>query len=298
MNILELACSIGWPVEFLAFERGLVVRPSGDTWVTHGGSRAGPVQISIDEVTARWRPVLVRCRRESGGSPLDVMLRPDGGIAPRIPHPATPPGLFYDSFALQYLADALLHHVSGLVSAYEHVRDTFQDISRIPGAGCEQRALFQGRAEPYYEFDALLSVARRGYDACRFLMWKCFGPGRGHMPRSFERVLPLCHRLPIETRENLQHSWDNWGLLVTKYRDCIHHYVPLDFGLASIDMQEDFAGVWIAWARIPDNPDARSKAGFKFSKGLDALTFGWQIAAEVSRILRVVSAAVEQRPKG
>jgi hypothetical protein len=91
-----------------------------------------------------------------------------------------------------------------------------------------------------------------------------------------------------------------WGTLVTKYRDCIHHYVPLDFGLASIDMQEHLPGVWAAWARVPDNPEARSKSRFRFTKDLDALTLGWNIAAEVSTVLRIVSAAVERQqvPKG
>jgi hypothetical protein len=80
---------------------------------------------------------------------------------------------------------------------------------------------------------------------------------------------------------------------VTEYRDCIHHYMPVDFGNASILMQQPFPGVWAALACIPDNPRARSKSQFIYRKGLDALSFGWRAATEASRILRIVSAAVE-----
>jgi hypothetical protein len=65
--------------------------------------------------------------------------------------------------------------------------------------------------------------------------------------------------------------------------------------MASIFMEEQLAGVWAALARIPDDPEVRSKANFTFAKGLDALTVGWLIAAEASRVLRVVSAAVERK---
>jgi hypothetical protein len=243
MNILELAGSIGWPVEFIAFERGIVLRPMGEAWVTHSASRGGPVEISVEDAARQWLPVLIRCRFENDSSPLDVMLRPDGGFARGVPSFITPPGLLYDAFALQYLSGALVHHVLGIVRAYEQVRDKFKRFDLIPGAERERRGLFSGQPEPYYEFDALLSVARRGYDACRYLMWKCFGTKGRSRPRSFERVLPLCDRLDPDTRRDLEKSWRVWGAQLTEYRDCIHHYVPVDFGKTSIHMEEQLPGV-------------------------------------------------------
>ena len=90
--------------------------------------------------------------------------------------------------------------------------------------------------------------------------------------------MPLCTKLNPIVREDLQNSWERWGVLLTSYRDCVHHYVPLDFGLTTISVHDEGHGVWSASARIPDNPEARSKKNFKFQRGRDALTYGWQVA--------------------
>ena len=50
---------------------------------------------------------------------------------------------------------------------------------------------------------------------------------------------------------SLEDSWSIWGSRVTVYRDCIHHYVPVDFGMASIVMEEALPGVWTALAANP-----------------------------------------------
>jgi hypothetical protein len=196
---------------------------------------------------------------------------------------------------VQYFAGALVHHVGGIVCAYERVRNAFKDVSTLSGATFDRRAMFGSRPEPYYEFDALLGVVRRAYDSSRYLLWKCFGPAQGTVPRSFERVLPHLERLDPEVKQRLDQSWSSWGTRVTAYRDCIHHYVPIDFGISSIFMEEHLVGVWGAMARIPDNPEARSKHRFKFIGGLDALTLGWMAASEATCVLRLVAATVEQR---
>lgn len=61
-------------------------------------------------------------------------------------------------------------------------------------------------------------------------------------------------------------------------------------------MQEHFSGVWGAMARIPDNPEVRSKQRFSFKEDLDALTFGWQAACAVLRVLRLVANEVQRQP--
>lgn len=295
MKIIELARSIGPPVDFIAFERGIVLRPQRDNWVVHARSRAVPVEVSPDEIAQLCLPVLVRCRTEGAASAFDIMLSPDGGVARRVPAIENTPALMYDAFALQYLSGALVHHIAGMVGTYERVCDSFKELEVILGAKREGQQIFSNQPEPYYEFDALLGVVRRSYDACRYPLWKCFGPTKGHVPRSFERVLPLCDRLDPGTRNALEESWRAWGVTVTEYRDCVHHYVPVDFGVASLSMQQPVPGVWSALARIPDNPRARSKSQFVYCEGLDALSFGWRAATEASRVLGMVSAAVSGR---
>jgi hypothetical protein len=295
MNILELARSIGCPVDFIAFEHGIVLRPQGDNWVVHSRSRAGPVEVLPLDVAQVCLPVLVRCRpRDASLTIFDVMVRPDGGFVPLVPVFGITPSLIYDATAVQYLSGALSYHIAAIVGIYESVCDSFKDFELIPGRKVGKHAIFGDQPEPYYEFDALLGVIRRSYDACRYLLWKCFGPPKGGIPRSFEKVLPFCERLDQETRKELDDSWRIWGVTVTEYRDCVHHYVPLDFGMASIAMEELFPGVWSALARIPDNPKARSKSQFTFKKGVDALSFGWRAASEARRVLRIVADAVQR----
>lgn len=38
---------------------------------------------------------------------------------------------------------------------------------------------------------------------------------------------------------------------------------------------------WTIQLRIPDNSEARSAKGFKFKRGLDALTYGWELVGQV-----------------
>ena len=83
-------------------------------------------------------------------------------------------------------------------------------------------------------------------------------------------------------------SWNEWGERLTAYRDCMQHYVPVDFGLATVSMKEVLPGVWSASARIPDNPEARSKSAFKFQGRLDALSFAWQVSVEVHRVIDLI----------
>lgn len=298
MGTLDLARSVGQPIEFIAFERGVVLRPQGEHWIAQSSNVAKSVEASVDRIESIYRPVLVRFSPPGTSSRLDIMFHPKTGFAPMVPSfvPsfAMTPTLMWDAMAVQYMARALVHHVAGMVRAYESVCDSFKEVSAIPNATSEGRAMFAGRPEPYYEFDALLGVIRRSYDSCRFLLWKCFGPAKGTLPRSFEKVLPLCKRLDPIVKQSLETSWSTWGTRITTYRDCVHHYVPIDFGISSIFMEEKLPGVWGAMARIPDNPEARSKHDFRFVNGLDALTFGWMAACEVSRVLLLVAATVER----
>ena len=158
----------------------------------------------------------------------------------------------------------------------------------IWGAKLDDGANFTGQREPYYEFDALLAAARRAYDSCRYVLWNRFGPSGANIKRSLKEALPFCTKLDPAVHGDLQHSWDTCGSLLTSYRDCIQHYVPIDPAFLSVTLQQELPGIWTAWARIPDNPDDRSKNRFTFKKQLDALTYGWETANEALRVLEVV----------
>lgn len=244
-----------------------------------------------NDVATLLRPLLLSCRPTVDAPLLTLMLKVgQSGCWP--PSEQAPFVLLqrhlYHSHAIRYLSGALVYHLQLLHARYETIRDRFKDISMIPGAKGDQTAIFSDQPEPYYEFDALLAAARRAYDSCRYLLWPSFGSGKGTVPASFKKTLPLCTNLDPAVRDDLQRSWNTWGERLTNYRDCIQHYVPVDFGLSSVTLQQEFPAVWTALVRIPDNPGAKSKTMFTFDKGLDALSFGWQVANEVRRVLRVV----------
>ena len=50
--------------------------------------------------------------------------------------------------------------------------------------------------------------------------------------------------------------------------------------------------------RIPDNPEAKSQSAFTFAKGLDALTYGWELSNEIVRVATAIMMAVpDARPE-
>lgn len=300
MSTYKLAQSIGIPLESICFERGLSLRTDGNRWFTHSNSNSGPViidQNDQNEIERRLRPILIRCKNKNDVQPVDFLLHPKSGFAPR-PIPNIDSHLmFIEMAAIQYVSEAVIYHFAGMVKAYENICDSFKNTTLIPGFPQIKICNCQGQPEPYYEFDALLGAVRRGYDSCRYLLWKVFGPSKGSVPRSFEKTLPYCSRLNASLIKKLKRSWDTWGSITTNYRDCIHHYVPLDFGMSTVTVSESFPGVWTAFARVPDNPEARSKTKFTYKKHLDALTFGWHIAVEVLTVMNAIVAAVRAEAK-
>lgn len=143
-----------------------------------------------------------------------------------------------------------------------------------------------GKSEPYYEFDALITAARRAYEALRHPLWKAFG-NRGPCPRSFETVLTSAKILP-ELQAVLQQSWESYGRKLKDYRDCIVHYVPIDYGTSQIQLFSIPGNIWGLQVPIPDNPDAKSKREFRFNSRLDALTYGWELANEILKLATAV----------
>lgn len=157
------------------------------------------------------------------------------------------------------------------------------------------RVSFGGQHEIYYEFEALVTAAKRAYDATRYVLWRQFGPLKGSVPSSFDRTIIKLPRLPAELRHRLEQSWENYGVHLSDYRNCIQHYVPLG-GPAPFTTIIRKNGLLMMIARIPDNPEARSDAKFTYVRGLDALDYGWKVANEVFDIAKAILAAARTMP--
>jgi hypothetical protein len=193
---------------------------------------------------------------------------------------------------LAYVVGAVVYHCKRLADVYSTITLEMVRISSILGHGDSAFVSFGSQLEPYYELDALLTATRRAYDASRYILWNIFGPKKGNVPSNFRKTLPECRKLPPELRETLEQSWQSHGEQLTEYRDCIIHYAPIDFGLGTASMEKLAGGAWSVRMRIPDNPEVKSQAKFTFAKGLDALTYGWELTNEIVCIATAVMNAV------
>jgi hypothetical protein len=192
---------------------------------------------------------------------------------------------------IQYVAAALVYHCQELALLYSQICDTAIRLSQelpIEGNGFT----LQDQSDSYHEFDALITAARRTYDALRYILWPVFGSAGSQTPRNFPKTIEACNRLPEMLRDILSRSWSSHGEKLTDYRDCIQHYVPVTFGIETAWLQKLDGGTWSVLLRIPDNPEARSQRKFRFAGGLDALTYGWELANELIGVAAEILGAI------
>ncbi len=243
------------------------------------------------------RPILATDARPSGD--LDLLLAVDGALlGPQVSRivstSITGVALLLKKRALIYDLGAVAHHCSNLAREYSIVVGEFNRIRSIPGYKEPESDVvqFARQAESYYEFDALLSAGRRVYDKIASYVWQVF-EGGGNMPRGMAGLLGgRLQRYPPQLAERLQKSWTDIGKQLKDHRDCTQHFASADFGIAMVTMQRLPGGVWSASARIPDNPETKSKDKFSYASGYDALTYAWGVTIEViSLAVEAVTAA-------
>jgi hypothetical protein len=205
----------------------------------------------------------------------------------------TPPGTLGHIRRLQYGLGAMVYHCTHLAEVYVHLCRRMAAISRIPGMMPEGAGgLLGGNEEPNFEFDALVTVARRIYDAPAGLVWRTFAARRDEAPKRIETVLQRLDNMPDALRTQLLRSWNDYGKVAREYRNCILHYTDTEFGFGSVHMLKHPLGVRSAFARIPDNPEARSRNKFTYQNERDALNYSLDLTAEVTAYLTAIVEAV------
>ena len=147
---------------------------------------------------------------------------------------------------------------------------------------------------PYFEFDALLSAARRAYDKAGNLAWAAFRGSGGGRPDNLAKLLKRCECIPKELADRLKQSWVKIGSRLKDFRDCTQHFASTDIGGCSIRMEKLDAGIWRAVAPIPDNPEAKSRSRFTYTCRLDALTYGWEVTNEVACLASALRSAISE----
>ena len=192
---------------------------------------------------------------------------------------------------LQYELAGVTYHCTQLALAYSSACRAMMWISSIKGFGNETHSQFGGQWNAYFEFDGLVSKARRTFDRLGYILWEWYGPGGGSSPRNFADTLPLCTKLPPLLMRSLMDNWDAVGRRLKDYRDCVHHFGTLEFGNASAFMTRLDQDVWSAQLRIPDNPEVKSKHKYRYKGGLDALTYAWEMT---NTLVSIVASVVQE----
>ena len=209
--------------------------------------------------------------------------------------------IWYDVFNLIYIVGAVIYHCKQLADIYSNIcKDYVKRYVNVDLAGSrdEDEAMFGPQPTGYYEFDALITAAKRTYNTTRYILWKVFGPYDVSVPASFEKTLIKCNRLPSALAERLNMSWSRFGKKLTDYRDCIQHYISIDFWSSTVLMKRLQGGVWSTSLWIPDNPEAKSKGKFKFEERIDSLTYGWNVTSEMLDIVSAIKKEVQNRGSG
>jgi len=282
---------VGSTLVRIVHEFGLEAMREPDGWtVSSAEPSARHVFASPAAVAAALgrSPCLVTKRFENGLE-ASLLLRADGltpfglGVTMLSSGDLRPDSL-YHAHHIAYLVGAVAYHCEQLAEVYARICRQAVSFS-FPGESAD-RAIYGHQTEPYFEFDAGITAARRAYDVSRHLLWLRFG-GTGATPSSFSKALPACTGLPDTLRLRLERSWTDFGKRITNYRDCIQHYVPIDFALSAAVM-EKVAGCWSVRIRIPDNPEVRSKRQFSYVGNRDALAYCRAVAEELLTVMTLV----------
>lgn len=249
------------------------------------------------------RPVMAIEGRTNGD--LDLLLSKAGvplglQVSALYSAPTGSATLLWKTFALAYDLGAAVYHCGNLTKVYASIVTHYNQIRSIEGLLESESdvAGFSYQTEPYYELDALLSASRRAYDKIGHCLWQAFGGGGG-MPDNISELLERLTTCPELLKERLRGSWKDVGARLKDYRDCTQHFASTDLGMGHVTMRRLANGSWVAWARIPDNPETKSKKKFTYAGGHDALTYGWEVVNEVSslatEVVAVAAASVSPR---
>jgi hypothetical protein len=281
--------NLGLDISHIILEKGLELRRENSDWLSTSNCHK-PVTCEPSQISANYhlRPIVLTVNLTSSvshcflapystGRLLEIEMSELTQIAP------FQNGRFImQSLDLSYTVGAVIHHCHQLAQAYVKVCQEFSHIP-LPSREIPNPCVFSDQPEPYYAFEALTTAAMRFYMTARRPIWAAFGLG-GPTPNSFEAVLARCSNLPIALQERLEQSWSQYGRKLKEYRDCIEHYVQLGGAIPSVSMEQLDNGLWLAWLRIPDNPQVRSAKAFRYDSKLDALTYGWTVADEVVKL--------------
>lgn len=285
-------------VSRVIFERGLEISRAQNSLKMPGNDM--PLSVLMKEVAQRFRvrPIVlseqVAASNGSGEEERHSVFSPTLGttLSMRLSNfdqdwpVERRTALFYPIINAQYTVGAMIYHCQQLAILYATIAERYAMLDKVIGQRCAH-VLFQGQSEAYFEFDALITAARRSYDCLRYILWSLNGI-QGSLPSNLVKTVDKCTEVPNHLLDRIRQSWLTFGEKLTAYRDCIQHYQPVSFGFDSASLTKLDCGTWSVLIRIPDNPEAKSRSHFAYTEGLDALSFGWELADEIVTVTEVL----------
>ncbi|KAF0957352.1 hypothetical protein [Rhodococcus sp. T7] len=182
---------------------------------------------------------------------------------------------FYEESDVRYCLLATLYHLNQLIRLYTDGCRLFD--STYPSSNSTEGNFNNPRV--FYEIDALLGSAKRVYESIRKVLWKHYAPGPQGRWKSIRKAVESPD-IPEPFRSELRLSWDTYGETLADYRNCVAHYDPLTDGATTCWM-ERYEDRWGMTVKLPSNPSAKSRSGYNFDSGPEALRYCHSIAAHL-----------------
>lgn len=279
------------------FRNGIEIRRVADRWhLANPYVDPAPSFATWQEVQSKLGTPPVTAEIVSAGRTQPMLLNPKSGRLfaielSELMLSRNRPGALFHRRRLAYGLGAMIHHCTNIAGSYARICERVAEMSCIPEFDPGPHSIFQGNEEPYFEFDALVTAARRIYDAPSSMLWNAYGGRKGQAPNSLEEVLKRLTSLPEAIGNQLQSSWDQHGKRARDYRDSIVHWADIEHGLGSVDVLRHDIGVWAVLARLPDNPETRSRRQFTFARQVDALEYSIELTAELMSFVKTVADA-------
>jgi hypothetical protein len=192
---------------------------------------------------------------------------------------------------LSYSMGTMLYHCKQLAEVYCRICRSFVS-SPFDQLEKDDKAIYGGNPETYFEFDALVTDVIRLYEVLRYVIWIKFGIPKNDVPRSYEDMLK---KIPSRKKDfpsllfdRLNDNWSTIGDRAKKYRNCLQHNTPIIHGIPYVRMSRLDDKVWSASIWIPDNPEDKSQVKFIYDSEIDALTYGWELTSEMVKLVKMV----------
>ena len=185
---------------------------------------------------------------------------------------ALPSGYQLPAIRLLYVVGAAQYHLCKLIELYNDVPLRCLSDSAAQNFR-DDRVVLSGQVEPYFEIEALISVAVRVFETSRYPLWQCFGRNSA-CPRNFEKALR-----GLEMPDSLKawrQKWSDYYVRLRQYRDCFHHNAHFGARLP-FAMGVRIDSYWGLSVRLPDNPESKSYDAFTYDEDIDSLNYGWSL---------------------